>query len=238
MRKRPVADQGKRWPVTCALAACLLAAGCGDDAVGGALLPTLSITDVGPSPVLPNTRLTLRGSGFVVEDVAALAVVFQGEINGEIVNFGAVPSRVDDETLEILVAGDIERSLVRDGGRFNGQVAVLRRPLVDAEEEIATLQVSFDVAWALTPVLHDFEPKVLHVGESISMVGDGFLHSSEGASLVQFNGTMTTDFPPRTIRVDNLQIPATPPAPQRRDAVTFDLTPDVLGILRGALTAI
>ncbi|PIE19730.1 MAG: hypothetical protein CSA66_02130, partial [Proteobacteria bacterium] len=207
--------------------------GCGDELQGGALLPALRLDTIGPSPLVPGTRLTLTGSGFVVEEVARLAVIFRGDVAGEAVQFAVQPQRVDDQTLVVSVSGEVELALIRDSGTFTGSVSVLRTPLVDADPEEVSRRTSLDVARQLTPTLTGIEPPEVWIGEQITLSGDGFLHPSEGASLVELSGTMTTFLPPRTLEVPVLQIPAVPPSAGRRDALTFTLTPDVMGILPG-----
>ncbi|MCA9518877.1 MAG: hypothetical protein KC635_28270, partial [Myxococcales bacterium] len=213
--------------------AALAAPACGDEVQGGAILPTLRLTDVGPSPIVPGTRLTLRGAGFVVPEVASLAVVFRGAIDGEGVEFAVFPRRLADDTLEIAVEGEVERALVRTQGRFVGSVSVLRTPLIDAPADEVGKPVELYVAATLTPRVDDLAPRALYVGEHVVLTGDGFLHPSEGASVVELDGVMVTESPPRSLPIRGLQLPAAPDDPERRDAVAFTLTPDILGIVPG-----
>ena len=213
--------------------AALTAPACGDQVQGGAILPALEVTGVGPSPIVPGTRIAVTGSGFVVPDVASLAVIFRGAVDGEATEFAVIPQRVDDHALIVAVEGEVEQALVRENGRFAGTVSVLRSPLIDAPQEEVGKPVDLFVATHLTPRLDAVSPAALYVGETVTLSGDGFLHPSEGASLVHLDGTMTIDEPPHTVTIAGLQLPAEPPSPERRDALAFTLTPDVLGILPG-----
>lgn len=229
--KRPARPRPLLWLPLALFAA--LSPACGDEVQGGAILPPLAVRAVGPSPVVPGSRITISGTGFVVPEVAQLAVVFRGAVDGEVVEFAVYPERVDDETLVVAVEGEVEDALIRTSGRFAGNVSVLRTPLVAAAPEESGRPVEFFVATTLVPRLDSFEPRELYVGEPVVLSGDGFLHPSEGASLVELRGTMTIDLPPRQVLLEGLQIPAVPPAAGRRDALGFTLTPDVLGILPG-----
>ncbi|TNF28804.1 MAG: hypothetical protein EP329_17215 [Deltaproteobacteria bacterium] len=212
--------------------AALLAA-CGDEVQGGAILPALQVTRVGPSPVVPGTRISIEGGGFVVPAVASLAVIFRGAVDGEATEFAVFPERVDDHTLVVAVEGEVAQALIRPNGRFAGTVSVLRTPLIDAPAEEIGTPVDLFVAQRLIPSLTGYSPTTLYVGEEITLTGEGFLHPSEGASLVELDGTMETDQPPHTVAISGLQLPAMPPDAGRRDALSFTLTPDVLGILPG-----
>ncbi|MFT7580667.1 MAG: hypothetical protein ACI9MR_002340 [Myxococcota bacterium] len=216
----------------CALSL-LLTGACDDEVTGGAILPKLKVTAVGPTPVVPGTRLTVKGTGFVVSEVAEIGVLLRGTIGGELVEFGLTPIRLDDETLIINVLGEVETQLIRDDGRFIGTVNVIRAPVVNAEVDVATIDVNLSVARVLTPILDDVSPRALWVGEEVTLSGGNFLHPSEGFSLLQLDGVITTTSPPRSIQVQGLQVPVEPPNPERRDTSRFVLTPDVLGIVPG-----
>jgi len=223
----------KRLATVWILSLAMAVAACGDEVQGGAILPDLVVSAVGPSPVVPGTRLSVEGGGFVVPAVASLAVVFRGAVDGEATEFAVIPERVDDQTLIVAVEGEVAQALVRPNGRFAGTVSVLRTPLIDAPQEEIGLPVDLFVAERLTPRLDGYAPATLYVGEEVTLSGDGFLHASEGASLVELDGHMEIDQPPHTVDISGLQLPATPPEAGRRDALAFTLTPDVLGILPG-----
>lgn len=211
----------------------LAAPACGEEVQGGAILPPLQLTEVGPSPIVPGTRLTLRGAGFVVPEVATLAVVFRGAVDGEGVEFAVLPRRISDDRLELAVEGEVERALVREHGRFVGTVSVLRTPLIDAPADEARKPVELYASFILSPRVDDLSPKTLYLGEHVVLRGDGFLHPSEGASIVELDGVMVSDSPPRSLTIHGLQLPAAPEEADRRDTLAFTLTPDVLGIIPG-----
>ncbi len=207
--------------------------GCEPESTGGSLLPELTIERVGPVPLVGGTRLAIEGTGFVIEDVAALIVVFQGQISGEVIQFAVAPERVDESTLLVPIVGDIEQQLIRDNGVFTGRITVIREPTIAAEDSSVFIDVQLPVQRVLQPRLDEFTPNALFIGETVTLWGDNFLHPSEGATLVQLSGTMTTTSPQRTIAIEGLQIPTEPVSADRRNEATFVLTPDVLGIIPG-----
>ena len=207
---------------------------CEDDVRGGAILPELTVTDVTPPVLVPGTRMQVSGTGFVGGEVSDLVVIVRGAVDGAPVEFAITPERVDDETLVVSVAGQVLDALIPEGGgTFVGSVSVMRQPKIDAPEVEVVHDVSLRVARVLTPTLTAISATELYVGDTITLSGDGFLYPHEGASLVELSGTMTTDVPRRVIPISGLQLPAEPPDPGKRDALTFTLTPDILGIVPG-----
>jgi hypothetical protein len=227
---------GRGWPrALSGLAVALLLGACQGDGHGGALLPTLAIESVNPSVLLPNTRVSIAGRGFVVPDIADLLVVFQGAIGEEQVAFAVPPERVDDGLLEVAVAGPVEQALIRDNGRFTGTVTVMRTPRVAAPPDETSRSVDLGLARALTPRLSSVAPsgaEAVFPMEVLTLAGDDLLLGGEGTTLVALRGVMHTDSPPRATLIDGLEVP-TEPADATRRAATLTLTPDILGVVPG-----
>jgi hypothetical protein len=209
--------------------------GCQGDGHGGALLPPLAIEAVNPPILLPNTRVAISGRGFVVPDVADLLVVFQGQIGDARVEFAVPPERVDDGLLEVPVTGPVEQALIRDSGRFEGRVTVMRTPRIAAPPDQTSRSVDLGLARTLTPRLTLASPSgadEVFPMEVIALQGDDLLLGREGTTLVALRGVMHTDSPPRAIFIDGLEVPAEPSDATRR-AASFVLTPDLLGVVPG-----
>lgn len=223
-----------------ALAAAAPVSGCEDNATGGSILPALTISGFSPKTLVPGSRLTVSGTGFTAPEVSDLLVIVRGAVDGEPLEFAVPPERVDDETLVIPITGQVEAALIRPGGRLVGRLSVLRTPHIDAEVEEKGRDFDLRVERTLTPELRALPSPLLYVGDVVTLEGGGFLYPSEGTSLVELIGTMTTTQPTRIIPVSGLQVPGdvleapeSAPALGSRDALSFKLTPDVLGVLPG-----
>lgn len=215
---------------------------CEDAVTGGAILPTLAVGAISPKTLVPGSRLVITGSGFTGPEVSELLVIVRGAVDGEPLEFAVAPERLDDETLAVSISGQVESALIRPGGRLVGRLSVLRTPFIDAPTEEKGKDFDLRVERALTPTLASLSPERLFVGDTLTLSGDGFLFPTEGASLVELSGQMTTTLPARVVPVDGLQIPGEPlsddaTSPESaRAALAFTLTPDVLGVLPGRFT--
>ena len=212
------------------------AAGCGPDQAGeaGIVLPQLRVDSVGPAPVVPGTRLVVRGAGFVPPEVAELALTLRGEIGGSSVELSLSPARVDNTTLAVTLLGEAAKGLFAHApGTLVGELVVTRAPLGEAAWAEAALAVSFGVEEVLAPQLDTMSPTTAYPGDLLVLEGGGFLHPSEGISLVALDGTFSTTSPPAVQAISGLFIPAVPPEDTIRDRLTLELTPDIFGIRPG-----
>lgn len=222
-----------------ALCLCAMLTACEQTRTGGQILPELGVDGVGPQTLVPGSRLIVTGRGFVLPEVAELHVQIDGFVDGAPFVVAAPVERLDEETLAVRVVGDTETALIppaANGASLVGRLTVVRRAR-DSNGNLAEAEVDghdFDlrVARALTPTVSAVSPAELYVGERVIVSGADFLFPSEGISLVELTGTMTTTQPARVVVVDGLQIPARPSGDER-DSLEFVLTPDVLGILPG-----
>jgi hypothetical protein len=210
----------------------LLLTSCQPGKTGGQVLPPLSVRDIGPETLVNGSKLTIIGTGFTSPDVSDLLVVMRGAVDGEPFEFGIPPERLDDETLVVDITGQVAATLIRPSGRLVGRLSVIRTPRIDAPVDEKGRDFDLDVADLLVPAVTTLSPTTLYVGDLLTLSGSGFLYPNEGASLVEFTGTMTTSIPPRVIRVNGLQVPGEPGDDERR-TLHVTLTPDVLGILPG-----
>lgn len=201
------------------------------EGAGTTLLPDLQVEEVGPSPILPGTRLVVRGSGFVPPEVASLSVELRPAAGPGPVVLPA--EREDDETLLAKVTAESAAALLQAGGVFEGEIAVVRRPAGGEPAAEATVSVSIPVAEALEPTLDALTPGVLHVGDVLELAGGGFLQPGEGVSLVEFEGVFRPEAPAAPETIAGLVVPAVPPAPDDRSTLELVLTPDLLGVRPG-----
>ena len=219
--------------------AALLLVGCEESRTGGQILPELAVTSMSPRALVPGARLIVSGTGFVLPEAAELHAQLDGFVDEVPFVIAAPVERVDESTLIVHVTGDTRQALIppgAEGARLSGRLTVVRRARDGrgnlGKAEAAGRDFELTVSEVLTPAVTEVSPTTLYVGEHVIVRGDGFLFPSEGISLVELTGTMTTTLPPRVISVDGLQVPATPSGDER-DAIELVLTPDVLGILPG-----
>ncbi|MCB9730475.1 MAG: hypothetical protein H6746_18540 [Deltaproteobacteria bacterium] len=197
------------------------------------VLPELRVESAAPKPVLPGTRLRVRGAGFVGPEVASFRVRLEG-------TRGGVPVRVDLEPLvfapdEMVLPVDasVAAALVRDGEHFTGELVLERTPRLAGPVDTVRLALDFDTRTTLEPRLDGAAPLELRPGSALTLSGDGFLHPAEGLSLVAFDGAFTTDAPAVVTEIHGLQVPAAPPDALRRDALELTMTPDIFGVRPG-----
>lgn len=221
----------RRLGMTC-LFILLCTAGCTPDQTGEAetLLPPLTITGVGPTPLVPGTQLVIEGEGFLPAEVVTLTVRLRGTVDGAVVELSAAPMRLGDDRLQVDVGGALEDALIQDGGSFSGELVVERQPVGTAPFASASLEVDLPTATALAPGLTSLAPDTLYPGEMVTLSGEDFLHPSEGIALVALDGELVIQSPPESRTVAGLVVPAAPPVATARDQLTFVLTPDILGI--------
>ena len=211
-------------------------AACGPPQAGqaGTLLPALTLLEMGPRPVVPGTHLVVQGTGFVPAEVAALSARFVGTRDGAVVDVTATPTVLDAQTLELPVSGALGDALdPAAGGRFDGELQVTRTPVGDDPAETATLPLSVTLSGNVTPRLDTVEPAELYPGDTVTLRGDGFLHPQEGAALAVLDGEFVTQVPPEVRPISGLAVPASPTDPAGRAALSFVLTPDLLGVRPG-----
>ena len=207
---------------------------CGPDTETAAILPQLTVLDVGPRPFLPGTKVVIKGTGFVPPEVATINAYVDGQISGTPVTFFVQPERIDDQTLTFTIDLTLTSILIRPNGLLLGNLIVERIPLASGEADVAIFPLSVGTETQIFPTMQLVQPTVLYPGEEMRVEGNGFLHPSEGLTLVRFQGDFQTTFPVDTKVIDGLTIPAAGVDPLTRTALSFELTPDVFGIRPGS----
>lgn len=226
---------GRRWAVgAAALAVAFAACETPQSGDAGTVLPPLAVDSLGPSPVLPGTRLRIQGAGFTAPAVAAMTARLEGRLGDTPVSVALEPLVFSPEQMVARVDEAVAASLVRDGASFEGQLVVERVPRVGGATDRARLSVAFGTATALTPRLDAAAPLELRPGSRLTLSGDGFLHPTEGLSLVTFDGVFTTAAPATATEIRGLQVPGLPPDPLDRGALELVMTPDILGVRPGS----
>ena len=219
-----------------------LAAGCtvqqGDS---GVLLDEIAVSALGPTPVLPGTQLVIEGTGFVPNVVAQMTVTFEGAVEGREVAFSVYPDWESSTAISILISGDIQDALMganpemlTASAAFDGTLTVRRASTgSELERVVKASGVRIPLAAVVGPTLDSVTPLSVRVGDTIVIAGSGFLHPSEGVSLVSFEGEFEAQAPAAVIPISGLVIPADSPDPMRRNQVELPLTPDLFGVRSG-----
>ena len=143
----------------------------------------------------------------------------------------------------MLIAGDVQDALMGQNpdvltasAAFDG-VLTVRRAATGAEPEriVRATGVRIPLAAVLGPTLDAVSPLTLRVGDTIVIEGSGFVHPSEGVSLVSFEGQFEAEAPAATIAISGLMIPGNTADAMRRDRLG-SLTPDLFGVRSGTFT--
>jgi hypothetical protein len=207
----------------------------------GVLLDEISIQSLGPTPVLPGTRLIIEGAGFVPNEVAQMTVTFTGSVEGREVSFSVYPDWQSSTIISMVISGAIQDALMganpqmlTASAAFEGTLTVRRAPTgSEPERVVRASDVRIPLAAVLGPTLDAVTPLVVRVGDTIVIEGSGFLHPSEGVSLVTFEGEFEAQAPPATLSISGLVIPAESPEAMRRSRLELPLTPDLFGVRSG-----
>lgn len=225
----------RRW-VAAAAALALGFAACETPQSGDShtVLPPLAVDSLGPSPVLPGTRLRIQGSGFTAASVAAMSARLEGRLGGAPVSVALDPVVFSSNQMVVRVDEAVAAALVRDQASFEGELVVERVPRVGGATDRARLSVAFATRTSLSPRLDAATPLELRPGSRLTLSGDGFLHPTEGLSLVTFDGVFTSGAPATITEIRGLQVPGLPPDALDRGALDLVMTPDILGVRPGS----
>jgi len=152
----------------------------------------------------------------------------------------AHPDRDDANTLSLLVSGDIQTAFMganpatlTAGAAFQGALTVRREAAGTAPEAVVRGEVTIPLAATLGPSVSAVSPSTIRAGDTIVIEGNGFLHPSEGVSLVTFEGEFEAISPPAVWTLSGLFVPGDAADPMRRDRLELPLTPDLFGVRAG-----
>lgn len=224
----------------------VLALGCDDARTVSdePLWPPLAIGVVEPAIVLPGTRLRIFAAGLVPPELARYEATLSGLVDGRPIEVRAPATVIAPELLEVPLELALADALAGETGVFSGALAV-RRVALDATgvaETVATRPLELPLRRTLAPVALGLSTQDLFLGETITVLGDGFLLPGEGTTLVRFDGVFTSDV---ARPIEGLVVPAITSDPERRvdpreglgrGALSFSLTPDVFGVRPGRFT--
>lgn len=198
----------------------------GGDGDGGYMLPDLVVRAMEPSIWLKGTRVRLEGTGFVPPGSGAMTATLSGEAGGRLFAVKVDVALEGPERASFTVSETLLRYLPVDQGTFAGNLALERH---GDRLEGATTEAPFqvDVVSRLAPVLGTLGPTVVAPGESIEVVGDGFLLPGEGTTLLRLAGRLRVDGDPVPRNVAGVYVPVDASV---RDRGAFVLTPDLLGL--------
>ena len=99
-----------------------------------------------------------------------------------------------------------------------------RESIADGTVERIVHGIDLPTSELMTPTLLTWQPTLMHVGDTITLSGDGGIHPSEGATILQFEGLFVTDAPHEEIPIDGLEVVATPTSALNRDTLSLRLS--------------
>jgi hypothetical protein len=210
------------------------AAGCATTVAPDPGLEGLALTTVGPTTVIPGTRMVVKGASFVDEEWGAAVLHLVGD--GVDVRWPA--KFVDFNTLSVSVGFD---RIVQVGGErdFHGTVRVEVIATSDGEtytsnEKTVDLVFRGNLAPTATALA---TTGVIFVNDRIEVDGDGFLlGGDEGVSVAKVTGCFQLDTGGGCAPIAPIEIEAQPVDPLLRDKVAFPFSPKVAGIRPGTFT--
>jgi hypothetical protein len=179
--------------------------------------------------ILPSTRIILTGSGFLDKTLGEHRLVIDSRGDGTAVL--TVPlQRVNERTLQYIVDTNWTSVFPLDTS-FEGAVAVERILYETGQVDRVTLATSFFMTENTNPILNviEVDNQEFYPGDTITLVGSGFLLPGEGHTVLVIEGNLETLVPPET-RAIQVVLPLTG---IDRTRIEFELTPDILGIRPG-----
>jgi hypothetical protein len=215
-----------------ALAACSDGGGSGNIDTG---LEDLTITRVDPGQLVPGTRMIIVGSSFVDDDWGQASLHLVGDMDGQAVDVAVPASFVDYGSMRVAWPGGTAAGLPADDGTFSGEATLEVRSVVDDQVYVSpALQVTLDVASALTPTIDDISGGQIFVNDQIVVSGTGFLlGGDEGLSVAHVEGCFQLGSSGPCLPVEPVDIAAVPATPFDRSQIIFPFSPRIAGIFAG-----
>jgi len=201
---------------------------------GGALYPELTVWGVEPTVVVPGSTLTIGAEGLVPAAVASYRARFDGRVGGGGAPVGLeVAATLEGDALVVVVPEALVASAA--GSSFEGALTITRDTDDPAGDDTTTRSLSLQVRARLTPFAASLEAGELRPGDRVRVRAGDLLLPGEGTTLVRLDGELALELGGRR-SIDALYVPVDPPEAATREEATFTLTPDLLGILPGALS--
>lgn len=219
------------------LAAGLLSPGCSDDAADARGVGSLALDRVAPEAIVPGTRVTVEGRGFVESQRALASLHLVGTLDGQPVD-ALIPATFEDAvSLRVKMTRDTMHLLGMMGtGVFDGTASVQQMFIADGEvDESLPVDLSLGLHESLVPHLETLEHRsTIFVNDPIEVRGAGLLlGGDEGVSVAVVEGCFRLADADECEPQPAATIPLTPTMPDQRIAATFPFSPYIAGIQPG-----
>lgn len=191
-----------------------------------------------PTPVLPNSRIHVRGESFILETSC---------VTPEVALVGVASDGVEREVLldeTLLSPNELTATVPRSAiaalggtGTFDGELRVRFRAVVGSNRVDASQDIVLVLADELEPRIAGIEQSQAYLNDLISVNGSGFLMGEEGTTSVVVAGIYTRenqDGTPEEVEVRDVRIATVPVADNDRRRVAFPWTPRIGGIRPGS----
>ena len=219
------------------LLAGLALAGCSDDSASGRGVGALALERVSPEAIVPGTRVTVEGRGFVESERALASLHLVGTLDGHPVD-ALIPTTFEDAvSLRVKMTRDTMHLLGMMGtGVFDGTASVQQVLIADGfVDESLPVELSLGLHESLVPHLESLEHRsTIFVDDRIEVRGAGLLlGGDEGDSVAVLEGCFRLADADECEPVSPASIPLTPTMPDQRVAATFPFSPYIAGIEPG-----
>lgn len=221
-----------------AIAASLLAGGCGTALGPDPGLEGLAVTRVAPSTIIPGSKVVVKGVSFVDQQWGEAKLRLKGKAGGRDINLAWPATFVDFGTMTVAV--DAQKiTEIGENTDFSGEAIVeIVATSDDNTYESKPLAVDLSFRDVLVPNPTGVESGgIIFVNDKLQVDGDGFLlGGDEGTTVAKLTGCFTLDTGGGCTPIAALEIPMTPKDPLERSAATFPFSPKVAGIKPGTFT--
>ncbi|MEE2757950.1 MAG: hypothetical protein VYA30_14935 [Myxococcota bacterium] len=210
----------------------------------------MSVESVEPRVILPRSNLTLRGRGFVSRILGTSRLRFLGttttnEPNVYPVDFSALVRVDDSEQITFELTPDLFSQLCPAGiGQFNGTIR-LEVASIQSNEVYSTAlnNALLYCGLELVPRLETIESGRYAVNSEVGVTASNLLlGDSEGRTTIRVDGCFlaSNQQPPCNINgrmINGFETNVDVVTPARRENAVMTLTPAIVGVLPGQLTA-
>ena len=215
----------------------LLLAGCSDDAAQRRGVGSLALERVAPEAIVPGTRVTLEGRGFIESERALASLHLVGSLDGHPVD-ALIPATFEDAvSLRVKMTRDTMHLLGMMGtGNFDGSASVQQVFIADGlVDESLPVELTLGLHESLVPHLETLEHRsTIFVNDRIEVRGAGLLlGGDEGTTVAVVEGCFRPAEADACEPLPATTVPLTPTMPDQRIAATFPFSPNIAGIFPG-----
>jgi len=215
-----------------ALAALFCLQACSPPQEGNAILGVgpLSVFAVGPSDLLPTTRLEIEGSGFLPEGSGSHTLWLTNSLGLNVL----VEGNLDADNKLSAPLGEALNAITQPGVYLGPcTLRITRTSALDGSSSWVEVPMEFTFNEQLVPVVAAVSGPEWYPGDSVIIEGSGFLRPEEGTLQARFSGTLLQGAPEVNVEVASQVFVLEPIS---RTQAILPLTPDVIGILPSSLS--